>query len=181
MLLSPPRDIPEAALPAGSHMKIGTRDADPPVVMMRCMTPANRLLQHLEAGHLGASTPQHVMSRPAVHDLCITSTNLLSLIDPLPMDRLSRHTVAAVCSWPAVDHHHILAVTTGSNFYRFLSYYCMCHISGFICSGSICSDKTSGLVYLESNHFVIHFSSALHFRTYASFIESGYSYYVNML
>ena len=26
------------------------------------------------------------------------------------MDRLSRHTVAAVCSWPAVDRHHILAV-----------------------------------------------------------------------
>ena len=46
----------------------------------------------------------------------------------------------------------------------------MCHISGFICSGSICSDRTSGLVYLESNHFVIHFSSALHFRTYISFI-----------
>ena len=50
------------------------------------------------------------MSRPAVPDLCIASTNLLLLIDPLPMDRLSRHTVAAVCSWPAVDRHHILAV-----------------------------------------------------------------------
>ena len=80
-------------------------------VMMRHVTPANRPLQHLEAGHLGASTPQHVMSRPAVPDLCIASTNLLSLIDPLPMDRLSQHTVAAVCSWPAVDRHHILAVT----------------------------------------------------------------------
>ena len=42
----------------------------------------------------------------AVPDLCIASTNLLSLIDPLPMDRLSRHIVAAVCSWPAVDRHH---------------------------------------------------------------------------
>ena len=50
------------------------------------------------------------MSRPAVPDLCIASTNLLSLIDPLPMDRLSRHTVAAICSWPAVDRHDILAV-----------------------------------------------------------------------
>ena len=110
MLLSPPRDIPEAELPAGSAMEIGTRDVESPVVMSRRVTPANRPLQHLEAGHLGASTPQHVMSRPAVPDLCITSTNLLSLIDPLPMDRLSRHTVAAVCSWPAVDRHHILAV-----------------------------------------------------------------------
>ena len=110
MLLSPPRDIPEAALPAGLDLDIDTRDADSPVVMTRCVTPANRPLQHLEAGHLGASTPQHVMSRPAVPDLCIASTNLLSLIDPLPMDRMSRHTVAAVCSWPAVDRHHILAV-----------------------------------------------------------------------
>ena len=110
MLLSPPRGIHDAALPAGSDMDIGTRDADSPVVMTRRVTPANRPLQHLEAGHLGASTPQHVMSRPAVPDLCIASTNMLSLIDPLPMDRLSRHTVAAVCSWPAVDRHHILAV-----------------------------------------------------------------------
>ena len=77
-------------------MEIGTRDLESPVVMSRRVTPANRPLQHLEAGHLGASKPQHVMSRPAVPDLCIASTNLLSLIDPLPMDRLSRHTVAAV-------------------------------------------------------------------------------------
>ena len=110
MLLSPPRDIPEAELPAGSAMEIGTRDADFPVVMPRRVTPANRNLQHLEAGRLGASTPQHVMSRPAVPDLCITSTNLLLLIDPLPMDRLSRHNVADICSWPAADRHDILAV-----------------------------------------------------------------------
>ena len=47
----------------------------------------------------------------AVPDLCIASTNLLSLIDPLTLDRLSRHTVAAICSWPVGDRHHILAVT----------------------------------------------------------------------
>ena len=103
MLLSPPRDIPEAELPAGSAMEIGTRDADSPVVMPRRVTLANRPLQHLEAGHLGASTP-------AVPDLCIASSNLLSLMDPLPMDRLSRHTVAAICSWPAAHRHDILAV-----------------------------------------------------------------------
>ena len=89
MLLSPPRDVSEAELPAGSAMDIKTRDVDSPVVMPRRVTPANRHLQHLEAGHLGASTPQHVMSRPAVPDLCIASPNLLSLIDTLPMDRLS--------------------------------------------------------------------------------------------
>ena len=35
MLLSTPRDIPDAELPAGSDMEIGTRDADSPVVMTR--------------------------------------------------------------------------------------------------------------------------------------------------
>ena len=59
MLLSPPRDIPEAELPAGSSMEMETRDVDSPVVITRRVTPANRPLQHLEAGRLGASTPQH--------------------------------------------------------------------------------------------------------------------------
>ena len=98
MLLSPPRDILEAALPAGSSMELETRDVDSPVVIPRRVTPANRPLQHLEAGRLGASTPQHVMSRPAVPDLCIASSNLLSVMDPLPMDRLSRHTSCRYCS-----------------------------------------------------------------------------------
>ena len=53
--------------------------------------------------------------------------------------------------------------------------------SGFICSGSICSDRTSGLVNLQSDHIVTHIPLSLHFRTYISFIISGYSYYVNML
>ena len=108
MLLSPPRDIPEAELPEGSSTEMETRDVNSPVVITRRVTQANRPLQHLEAGCLGASTPQHVTSRPAVPDLCIASSNLLSLLDPLPMDRLSRHTVAAISSWP--DRHNILAV-----------------------------------------------------------------------
>ena len=55
------------------------------------------------------------------------------------------------------------------------------YISGFICSGYICSDRTFRLVYSDYNHTVIHISLSLHFRTYVSFIISGYSYYVNML
>ena len=110
MLLSPPRVIPEASLPVESSMELETRDAISPVVRPRRITPANRPLQHLEAGRLGASTPQHVILRPAVPDLCIASSNLLSLVDPLPMDRLSRHTVAEIRLWPATDRHDILAV-----------------------------------------------------------------------
>ena len=110
MLLSPPHDIPEATLPAESSMDQETRDEISPVVIPRRVTPANRPLQHLEAGRLWASTPQHVRSRPAVPDLCIASSSLLSVIDPLPMDRISRHTVAEIRSWPAADRHDLLAV-----------------------------------------------------------------------
>ena len=42
-------------------------------------------------------------------------------------------------------------------------------------------DRTFRLVYSDSNNIVIHISLRLHFRTYVSFIISGYSYYVNML
>ena len=107
MLLSPPHDLPEATLPAESSMDQETRDEFSPVVIPRRVTPANRPLQHLEAGRLGASTPQH---RPAVPDLCIASSSLLSVLDPLPMDRLSRHTVAEIRSWPVADRHDILAI-----------------------------------------------------------------------
>ena len=110
MLLSPPHDIPEATLPAESSMDLETRVEISPVIIPRRVTPANRPLQHLEAGRLGASTPQHVRSRPAVPDLCIASSSLLSVIDPQPMDRLSRHTVAEIRSWPAADRHDLLAV-----------------------------------------------------------------------
>ena len=110
MLLSPPHDIPEVTFPAESSRDQETRDEVSPVVISRRVTPANRPLQHLEAGRLGASEPQHVLSRPAVPDLCIASSSLLSVLDPLPMDRLSRHTVAEICAWAATDRHAILAV-----------------------------------------------------------------------
>ena len=110
MLLSPSHDIPEATLPAESSMDQETRDEISPVVIPRRVTLANRPLQHLEAGRLGASTSQQVRSRPAVPDLCIASSNLLSVMDPLPMDQLSRHTVAEIRSWPAADRHDLLAV-----------------------------------------------------------------------
>ena len=68
-----------------------TRDEDTPVVISRRLTPANRPLQLLEAGRFGASATEHLPSRPAVPDLCIASSSLLSALDPLPLDSLSRH------------------------------------------------------------------------------------------
>ena len=106
MLLSMPHDIPEVTFPEVRE----TRDEDTPVVISRRLTPANRPLQLLEAGRLGASSTEHLPSRPAVPDLCIASSSLLSALDPLPLDRLSRHTVEEIRLWPAADRHAILAV-----------------------------------------------------------------------
>ena len=87
MLLPMPHDIPEVTFPEVRE----TRDEDTPVVISRRLTPANRPLQLLEAGRLGASATEHLPSRPAVPDLCIASSSLLSALDPLPLDSLSRH------------------------------------------------------------------------------------------
>ena len=106
MILSMPHDIPEVIFPVVRE----TRDEDTPVVILRRLTPANRPLQLLEAGRLGASATEHLPSRPAVPDLCIASSSLLSALDPLPLDRLSRHTVEEIRLWPAADRHAILAV-----------------------------------------------------------------------
>ena len=106
MLLSLPHNIPEVTFPVVEE----TRDEDTPVVISRRLTPANRPLQLLEAGRLGASAIEHLPSRPAVPDLCIASSSLLSALDPLPLDRLSRHTVEEIRLWPAADRHAILAV-----------------------------------------------------------------------
>ena len=86
MLLSPPHDIPAATLMVGTISTLTpVEDAAPPAVIARRVTPADRALRYLEAGTLGASEPHHVPSRPFVPDLCIASSSLLSVIDPLPI------------------------------------------------------------------------------------------------
>ena len=59
------------------------------------------------SGPLRQNTYLHVRRVP---DLCIASSSLLSVLDPLPLDRLSRHTVDEISMWPAADRHAILAV-----------------------------------------------------------------------
>ena len=111
MLMSPPHDLPTATLPVGTTSTLpSVEDVAPPIVVARRLTPENRALRYLEAGTLGASEPQHVPSRPSVPDLCIASSHLLSVIDPLPLHRLSRHSVATIRSWPSTDRRHLLAV-----------------------------------------------------------------------
>ena len=42
--------------------------------------------------------------------MCIASENLLSFIDPLPMDRLILHDTQAVRGWPSTERDQLLAV-----------------------------------------------------------------------
>ena len=79
-----------ATIPVSSSPSISSADdVNPTISAAHRLTPANRSLRFLEAGALGASQPHHMPSRPAVPDLCIASSRLLSCIDPLPLDRLA--------------------------------------------------------------------------------------------
>ena len=63
-----------------------------------CDTGAYRFL---ETGAPGSPLTHILLSRAAVPGMCIASTDLLSYIDPLPMDRLALHDARAVHNWPA--------------------------------------------------------------------------------
>ena len=85
VLGSPLEDTRTATIPVGTSPSVSSADdAASTVSAARRLTPANRSLRFPEAGALGASQPHHIPSRPAVPDLCITSSRLLSCIDPLP-------------------------------------------------------------------------------------------------
>ena len=66
------------------------------VTPVRLLTPANRSLRFLETGPPGSPHTHMVSSRAAVPGMCIASTDILSFIDPLPMDRLALHDARAV-------------------------------------------------------------------------------------
>ena len=111
VLDSPPESSHAATIQIGTSPPVASADDITPIVSAaRRLTPANQLLRFLETGALGAARPEHVPSRPAIPDICIASSCLLSCIDPMPLDQLSRHTVAAINAWPSADRSHILAV-----------------------------------------------------------------------
>ena len=103
--------------PDSNHTATGVTDSLPPAVPVvdvtqpaRRLTPANQSLCFLETGALGAALPDCFPSRPAVPDLSITSSRLLSCIDPMPLDRLLCHTVTTIDTWPPADLSQLLAV-----------------------------------------------------------------------
>ena len=61
----------------------------PVVAPVRSLTPANWSLRFLETGAPGSPLTHELASRAAVPGMCIASTDLLSFINPLPMDRLA--------------------------------------------------------------------------------------------
>ena len=100
-----------------SHAPTTTTDISPPVVSVvdiappaRRLTPANQSLRFIETVALAAADPDCLPSRPAVPDLCIVSSHLLSYIDSMPLDQLLCHRVATVNAWPSVDRSHLLAM-----------------------------------------------------------------------
>ena len=67
----------------------------------RSSTANNRSLAVMEASRL---------ARGAVSNTCISSLDLQTFIDPLPMDQLLCYSPSTVHSWPAEDREQILAV-----------------------------------------------------------------------
>ena len=108
VLDSPPESSHVATIPTDTLPPVASADDITPAA--RRLTPANQSFLFLETGTLAAARPDYVPSRPAGPDLCITSLRLLSCIDPMPLDRLSRHTVATINAWPSADRSHLLAV-----------------------------------------------------------------------
>ena len=67
--------------------------------IVRLLTPANKSLRF-----------NTISSRATVSGMSIASMDLISYLEPLPMDRLVLHEVRSVCAWPSTDRDQLLAV-----------------------------------------------------------------------
>ena len=83
----------------------------PVVTPVMSLTPANWSLRFLETGAPGSPRVPVLSSCAAVPGMCIASTDLLSFINMLPMDRLALHDHRTARDWPAEDKSQLLAVT----------------------------------------------------------------------
>ena len=83
-----------------------------PVVqtLVRSLTPNNRSLSLLQTGP-GEHVQLHIpKSMRAVSSVFIASTDLLSHVEPLPMEQLILHDTQTVCSWPNNARSELFAV-----------------------------------------------------------------------
>ena len=77
---------------------------------MRPLNPANRSLRFLETGVFDPPQINDVSSRAAVPGMSIASLDLLSHIEPLPMDCLLLHEASSIREWSSTDREQLLAV-----------------------------------------------------------------------
>ena len=80
----------------------------PPVVstQMRSVTPNNRSLTYLQSG----PTAMLLAPRGAISSVSLASSDLLSYVEPLPLDQLVFHSADTVRSWPVAARNELLAV-----------------------------------------------------------------------
>ena len=86
--------------------------AESPVVETprRLSTTNNRSLAVMEASRLEAPHCHVPLARGAVTNTSISSYDLQTFIEPLPLDQLLCYSPSTVHSWPAADSEQILAV-----------------------------------------------------------------------
>ena len=87
--------------------------ATPPPVMgapLRSITPNNLSLTYLQSGPFDQPQSYLPLARGAVSSVSLASSDLLSYVEPLPLDQLVFHSADTVRSWPAAARDELLAV-----------------------------------------------------------------------
>ena len=96
-------------------------------------TPNNRSLAVMEASRLEAPHCHVPLARGAVANTSISSYDLQTFIEPLPLDQLLCYSPSTMHSWPAADREEILAVAN-----RDISRYLDAHAAHLAaCTGAL--------------------------------------------
>ena len=84
----------------------------PPVVStpLRSVSPNNRSLTYLQSGPFDQPQCYLPLARGAVSSVSLASSDLLSYVEPLPLDQLVFHSTDTVRSSPAAARNELLAV-----------------------------------------------------------------------
>ena len=83
-----------------------------PVVgtQMRSVTPNNRSLTYLQSGPFDQPQCYLPLARGSVSSVSLAISDLLSYVEPLPLDQLVSHSADTVRSWPVTARNELLAV-----------------------------------------------------------------------
>ena len=77
---------------------------------LRSVTPNNRSLTYLQSGPFDQPQCYLPLARGAVSSVSPTSSDLLSYVEPLPLDQLVFHGADTVRSWPVAARNELLVV-----------------------------------------------------------------------